>query len=66
MLDDLPDGLDEGSAREFSQLAQLRLGVDSLGQHGCDEPPLECGVRPAWDHVRIMPVARPSPSFPKG
>ena len=51
MLDELADRLDEGRAREFSQLGQLQLGIDSLGQHGGDEPALQRGVRLAWDHT---------------
>ena len=50
MLYDLTNGLDERGACEFSQLAQLVLGVDSLSQHGGDEPTLQRGVRLALDH----------------
>ena len=51
VLDQLADRLDECRAREFTQLSQLRLGIDPLGQHGGDEPALRRGVRLAWDHV---------------
>jgi hypothetical protein len=54
-LDELADGLDESRARELTQLAELCLGVDSLGQHGDDEPALERGVRLVLDHDWIMP-----------
>jgi len=51
VLDELADWLDEGGAREFPQLGQLQLGIDSLGQHGGDEPALQRGVRLEWDHT---------------
>jgi hypothetical protein len=50
VLDELGNRLDEGRSREFTQLGELILGIDALGQHGCDEPALRRGVRLAWDH----------------
>ena len=50
MLDEVPDRLDKRRSRELSQLTELSLGIDSLGQHGCDKPALQRGVRLAWDH----------------
>ncbi len=59
MLDQLADRLHESSPCELTQLGQLRVGIDSLGQHGGDEPALQRGVRLAWDHGWIMPAIRP-------
>src|SRR6185503_7610108 len=50
MLHELVDRLDERCPGEPSKLGQLGFGVDSLGQHGDDEPTLERGVRLALDH----------------
>ena len=61
VLDDLPDRLDERGVREFPQLGQLLLLVDSLSQHCDDEPALQRGVRLASDHLRIMPSTRQNP-----
>ena len=63
VLDELADRLDEGGVRELSQLRQLVLGIDTLSQHGDDEPALERGVRLALDHRRIMPATRQNPSM---
>src|SRR5262249_36456873 len=45
VLDELADRRDERRLRELTQLGQLHLGIDSLGQHGGDEPALRRGVR---------------------
>jgi succinyldiaminopimelate transaminase len=54
VLHQFAHGLDERRSRELAQLAQLVLGVDSLSQHGGDEPTLQRGVRLALDHCWIM------------
>jgi len=54
VLDELSDRLDERCARELPQFGQLVLGIDSLSQHGGDEPTLQRGVRLALDHRLIM------------
>src|SRR5439155_12156185 len=51
VLDHLSDGFDEGRSRKLTQLGELRFGIDSLGQHGGDEPALRRGIRLAWDHT---------------
>jgi succinyl-diaminopimelate desuccinylase len=63
VLDGLADGLDEGCARKLPQLRQLVVGIDSLGQHCCDEPALQRGLRLAGNHTRIMPSARQNPGM---
>src|SRR6266540_1870919 len=62
MLDQRPDRLDERGSRELPQLGQLVLGIDSLSQHGGDEPTLQRGVRLALDHDLIMPPTGQNPS----
>ena len=63
MLKELPDRFDDGGPRKLSQLSQLSVGIDSLSQHGGDEPTLRQGVRLALDHKRIMPSKRQNPSM---
>jgi hypothetical protein len=55
VLDELADRFDERRSRQFPELCQLVVGIDSRGQHGNDEPALRRGVRLAWDHPAIMP-----------
>ena len=69
VLDELTDRLDERRVRELTQLGQLTLGIDSLGQHRGDEPALERGVRLALGHGWIMatrqnPTMTPLPLSP--
>src|SRR5205823_11774687 len=59
VLDQLSDRLHECRECELPQLGELVPRIDSLGQHGGDEPALECGIRLALDHGRIMPGAKP-------
>src|SRR6266498_177691 len=62
VLDQRPDRLDERGSRELPQLGQLVLGIDSLSQHGGDEPTLQRGVRLALDHDLIMPPTGQNPT----
>ncbi len=62
VLDGRPDRLDERRARKLPQLGQLVVRIDSLGQHGCDEPALQRGIRLAWDHRTIMTTHRQNPT----
>jgi len=62
VLDDRSDRLDERRARKLVQLGQLVVGIDSLGQHRCDQPALQRGIRLAWDHETIMTSHRQNPS----
>jgi succinyldiaminopimelate transaminase len=63
MLDELPDRLDESGSPELAQLAELRLRIDPLCQHGDDERALERGVRLALAHDRIMPPTGQNPTM---
>jgi succinyldiaminopimelate transaminase len=70
VLDDLADRFDEGGMRKLSQLGQLVVRIDSLGQHGCDEPALQRGIRLACDHdhhygaMQLSPVLRATGTYP--